>query len=65
MVISLSDGTEPWEKLIKDVPQRSALGPLFLNIYLSDLFYFADFTEVCNFADDTRFDACDNDLNIW
>ena len=40
------------------------LGPLLFNIHLHDLFYQPDFTEVCNFADDTTFRACDNDLNI-
>ena len=30
---------------------------------LNDLFYLSDFTEVCNYADDTTFHACDNDLN--
>ena len=30
---------------------------------LYDLFYLSDFTEVCNYADDTTFHACDNDLN--
>ena len=38
-------------------------GPLLFNIYLNDLFYFTEFTEVCSFADDTTFFACDKDLN--
>ena len=40
------------------------MGPLLFNIYLNDLFYLTEFTEVCNFADDTTFFACDNDLKI-
>ena len=51
-----------WEELIQGVPQWSVLGPLLFNIYLNDLFYLAESTEVCNFADDTTFFAWDKDL---
>ena len=52
-----------WKELIQGVPQGSVLAALFVNIYLNDLFYLAESTNVCNFPDDSTFYACDKDLN--
>ena len=51
-----------WAKLKEGVPQASLLDPLLFNIYLNDLFYLAESTKVCNFADDTTSFVCDKDL---
>ena len=40
----------------------SVLGPMLFNIYLNDLFLLVESTEICNFADDTTFFACENSL---
>ena len=52
-----------WQELTQRVPQGSVLGPLLFNIYLNDLFYLVESTNVCKFTDDTTFYACDKDFN--
>ena len=51
-----------WQEFIQGVPQGSVVCPLLFNIYLNDLFYIVESTNVCNFADDTTFYGCDGDV---
>ena len=41
-----------WKKIITRCPQGSILQPVFLNIFINDLFLFVNKSKICNYADD-------------
>ena len=60
--VKINTSFSSWSKLLLGVPQGSVLGPLLFNIYINDLFWVNQFTNVCNFADDTTFYSTDLEL---
>ena len=50
-----------WKDIIAGVPQGSILGPLLFNVYLNDIFLFADNAYLSNYADDKTLYAIGDD----
>ena len=51
-----------WFEFIRGIPLGSILGPLLFNIFITDIFFEIQKSNICNFADDNMLYYCCQDL---
>ena len=50
-----------WSEICEGISQGSILGALLFNIFINDIFFFKEKSEICNFADDNTIYSCGRD----
>ena len=62
--VKIGSAISEWIDILTRIPQGSILGPLILNIFISDLIMFIEKNDICNFADDNTFYKSSPNLTV-
>jgi hypothetical protein len=61
--VKINETYSSWKEILYGVPQGSVLGPLLFNIFLNDIFYFIEKSDIYNYADDNSLSVADIDID--
>ena len=50
--MKINNSQSEWTNIESGIPQGSILGPMLINIFINDIFYFMDGVNITNYADD-------------
>ena len=62
--VKMNTALSSWKELITGVAQGSVLGPLLFNLFINDLVFFIDKSELYNYADDNTLSVADTNIEI-
>ena len=51
-----------WSEVFHGIPQGSIFGPILFNIFIKNIFFFIEKSEIRNFADNNILHSCDRNL---